>query len=143
MSVKIIKTEGYGLLAEVEVNGRHLNVMDNFSVLSGERQRPEVLAGQVIQDSQVEFDFLEDDAPWTWEEMFSGNPKHKKRLVLRHIDEWAYDAYGELLSINPVVVDFGAIQLDIGDFTHDPQCVGEWVLVKVARIDMWVQCLRV
>ncbi len=139
MSVKIINTEGYGLLAEVEVNGRRLHVMDDFSSLPGELcQRRGIFPGKLMHNCQPEFDFLESEEPWTWEDMFLGNPKREKRLV--RTGDWAYDAYGTVISIKPVVVDFGAIQLEIGDFTQDPRCVGEWVLVKIARLDMTIVC---
>ena len=64
--------------------------------------------------------------------MFSGNPDHDKRLV--HIDGWKYEGYGEIVSVDPTVIDFGIIQLEAGPNTHDQRCIGEYVMVIIDRL---------
>lgn len=66
--------------------------------------------------------------------MFSGNPKHEKKLV--RIGDWSYEAYGQITSINPVVADFGLLSLELGELTNDPRCLGEWIVEKIDRLEL-------
>ena len=65
----------------------------------------------------------------SWDSMFRGNPERRKELIPK--GNWSYDAYGEVISVRPVVVDFGDLQFEIGDFTSDRRCIGEFIQVTI------------
>ena len=66
--------------------------------------------------------------------MFQGNPDRKKELV--QTGDWSYDGLGEIVSVSPVVVDFGDFSFEIGDFSNDEQCVGEFIHIIIDRLDL-------
>ena len=70
----------------------------------------------------------------SWESMFNGNPERRKELI--PTGHWSYNGYGEIISVRPVVVDFGDFEFEIGDFTSDQRCVGEFIHVIIDRLDM-------
>ena len=125
MTVEVIETDGLGMEARVRVDGVELVVMDDFTFLPSD----------AIDLEHPEFGYLEDDSrDSTWEAMFSGNPQREKRL--KRLQGWEYDGFGQVVSIKPVVVDFGVLELEIGDFTNDERCVGQWIKVPIARLDL-------
>lgn len=71
----------------------------------------------------------------SWEEKFNKNKDQKKSLI--HIEKWAYDGLGQIISINPVIADFGDIELELGYFTHDTRCIGEYIYEKIDRLDIY------
>ena len=114
------------LLAEVRVDGQVLGVMDEFSPIS-----PEEWARGLFEFGAL---LRDDDDPGGWERTFGGNPERVKRLV--RTGDWSYEGYGQVVSIRPVVVDFGVLRLEVGDWTNDSRCVGEYVFVPIARLDL-------
>jgi len=70
----------------------------------------------------------------SWDEMFRGNSGGKKELV--KTGDWSYDGYGEIISVDPVVADFGDFTFEIGDFTTDQRCVGEFIHIVIDRLDL-------
>ena len=60
-----IQTEDFALAAEVEIDGRRLIVMDQFSPPGGKRT-----AGVLRDVTPTAYEF----APLPWEAVFSGNP---------------------------------------------------------------------
>ncbi len=70
----------------------------------------------------------------SWEERFSKNNSRLKSLV--HTGDWSYDAFGQIISINPVVADFGDIKLELGNFTHDSRVIGEYIYERIERLDI-------
>ncbi len=129
-TVEFLRTEGEYLLTEVRVDGQALGVMAEFSPLPpGEWER-----------SHFEFSALtadDDDDADGWEKTFGGNPERVKRLV--RTGHWSYDGYGQIVSIQPVVVDFGVLSLELGDWTHDARCIGEYVFVPIARLNLHIR----
>ena len=123
MEVEVLKTDGYGLLAEVRVGDQILGVMDDFSMIPAEYMRK----------TEPEFSYLGLEE-YSWEQRFSGNPHHDKKLV--RTGDWSYDAYGQIVSIKPVVADFGLVTLEIGDFTNDERCIGEWIVEWIDRLEL-------
>jgi hypothetical protein len=121
MEIKIIKSDGYGLLAEVEIDEQCFGVMDDFSMIPPE----------YIDYSRPELSHLTIDG-YPWEMMFNGNPNKEKKLVRN--GDWTYNAYGQITSICPVVADFGLFTLELGNFTTDQRCVGEWIVEKIDRL---------
>ena len=82
-------------------------------------------------DVELSASLLDDDEPW--EVIFSGNPDRRK--VLEHIEGWRYRAFGEVVSIDPVVVDCGMIQIPDVFHSSDPRVVGEFVAFMITRLD--------
>ena len=125
MNALLIQTEGFALAAEVEINGHRLIVMDQFSPPGGKR------GAGVLQDVRLSADEF---APLTWEAVFSGNPNAEKRLT--HVTGWTYLGYGQVVQVDPMIVDFGFLQLEVGPRTHDRRCVGEFVKIKIDRLSL-------
>ncbi len=75
------------------------------------------------------------DWPIEWETVFSEN-KTKKKTIEHEGIECSYSAYGQILSINPVKVDFGDIILELGEWTHDNNVIGEFIFWKIDRLDV-------
>ncbi|NOZ95394.1 MAG: hypothetical protein GXP47_11760 [Acidobacteria bacterium] len=80
----------------------------------------------------VRFDHLEEG--FSWEDVFHGNPNKQKCLT--STGEWSYDAFGQIVSINPVQADFGPIVLELGEWTHDERVVGEYIYWRISRLDV-------
>ena len=124
MKATLIETEGYGLKAVIEIDGRRLNVMDDIS-----------LPGKSAE-SGTEFDIelspmcLGDQ---TWDEMFKGNPE--KKMDIEPLNGWKYMAFGKIAQINPVIVDCGILKLRDVIHTHDERCIGKYVAININRLD--------
>ena len=82
-------------------------------------------------DVELSASLLDDDE--SWETMFSGNPERRK--ALEHIDGWSYRAFGEVVSIGPVVVDCGMIQIPEVFHSNDARIVGEFVSFTITRLE--------
>src|SRR5262245_43370263 len=121
MNAVLIRTEGFALAADVEIDSHRLVVMDQFSPL-GER----AAAGQLLQNARLSADVF--DLP-SWEQMSSGNPERRKCLV--HLTGWSYLGYGQVVRVNPMVVDFGMARLDVGPPIRDERWTGEFVKIKI------------
>ena len=80
----------------------------------------------------VEFSHISGDNPW--EEIFNNNPRENMCLV--KINGWSYNGYGKIVSINPVIANFGHISLDLGDWTNDVRVIGEYIYWKILRLDI-------
>ena len=124
--VNLVRTEGWGLEAEVILEGQKLTVMDTFSPAS--QPAP---PGQLENVQFVANEFT----PQTWEEIFSGNPHRLK--TLKQARGWRYEGYGEVIGVNPMRIDFGILTLQAGPHTHDERCVGEFVRLWIDRLDLY------
>lgn len=71
----------------------------------------------------------------SWEVIFSENKNHSKTLE-KEKNECSYLAYGQILSINPVTVDFGDIIMENGPSTNDDRVIGEFIYSKIDRLDV-------
>lgn len=82
---RLISMNGPWLEAVIEIEGRRLTVMDEFSC-TGPGTSPQ--PGQQIE---MEFSplFLEDE---TWDAIFKGNPS--RRVGLDQLDGWRYHPFG-------------------------------------------------
>ena len=94
--------------------------------------KDDFISGEV---AEVDFDHLEGNM--SWEERFSRNSKKEKSLT--HTGNWSYDGLGIIVSINPVIADFGDIKLDLGYFTHDPRVIGEYIYERIERLDIFLK----
>jgi hypothetical protein len=70
-----------------------------------------------------------------WEIIFSENKSQSKSLEKEN-GYCSYQAYGQILSINPVVVDFGYIKMEIGNWTNDNRVIGDYIYWKIDRLDV-------
>jgi len=126
MEISLIETNGYALDAKVEIKGQVFIVMDDISYPGKNHTLGPV--------RNVEIGYLTVD-PYAWNATFSGNPDHLK--TLSHSDNWNYLGYGQILTINPVLIDFGIFTLEYDDLkTNDERCVGEYVVVKIDRLSI-------
>ena len=125
MRVKLIQTEGPWLAATVQHNEQVLCVMDEFSI--DIRSAPK--SGEYFD---VELSALvEEDT--SWEAMFAGSPERKK--ALEPLSGWSYRAFGQILSISPVVVDCGLLSIPDVLHTHDARVIGEFIAFTISRLD--------
>ncbi len=123
MKAKFLSSEGEYLDATIEVNGKLLHVMDEFTrdgLYSGDIVNIEIFPG--IYDESEE-----------WESMFSGNPDARKDL--EHQSGWCYRAYGIISSINPVMVDVGLLEIEAPIQSNDDRLVGEPIAFTIKRFD--------
>lgn len=130
MRVKLIKTDGPWLMATIQHGERQLCVMDEFSF-------SDISAPNPGEEFDVELSANPDEDE-SWEELFRGNPE--KRKDLDAIEGWSYRAFGEIVSIHPVVVDCGIIAIDNVIDTNDPRVIGEYIAFMVTRLDATVTC---
>lgn len=92
--------------------------------------------GDTFRDGeQVEVEFSALDYPASWEAIFSEN-RERKLCLDPASEKCVYYAYGKILSLSPIVADFGDIKLSIGDWTHDEQIIGEYIYWKIDRLDI-------
>lgn len=124
MKTKFISTEGTYLAAIVEIEDISYCVMDEITLSADDMPKP----GQYF-DFQFS-NLLDEDE--SWESIFTSNPQKKKCLV--QLEGWKYKAYGEVISINPVVVDCGILQEEDVFHTNDPSVIGEFVAFTVSRL---------
>ncbi|QIF01783.1 hypothetical protein [Roseimicrobium sp. ORNL1] len=126
MKATLIKTDGPWLEAEIAIGTERFIVMDVFSP----DDRPARPAGSEFY-IELSVGMLNEEE--SWEFFFASNPEQKK--CLEHLDGWRYRAYGEILSINPAVVDCGLLQVeDVFDF-RDSRVIGEFVSFTIDRLD--------
>lgn len=122
MKATFIRTEGEYLEAVIKASGSEFVVVDEFG---GEDMTPG-------EEFEVELSPLVVD-PGEWDEIFAGNPGGEKGL--RRVAGWRYLALGEVVSVDPVVVDCGVLSIAEPFFSHDERCVGEFVGFPIARLD--------
>lgn len=103
-----------------------LSVMDEFTI--DERSAPAI--GDEF-DVELSASLLDDGE--AWEVMFAGNPD--KRKVLERVGGWSYRAFGEVVSIDPVVVDCGMIQIPDVFHSNDSRVIGEFIAFTITRLD--------
>jgi len=120
---QLLSTEGYGLAARFRLKGKEYGAMDDFTAFPPDG----------VDWSSPEFSILR-LREQAWDSMFRGNPERRKELI--PTGQWSYYGYGEIVSVRPVVVDFGDFTFDIGDITSDQRCVGEFIHVIIDCLDL-------
>lgn len=123
MKVLLLRTEGYGLEAEIEVDGCRLRVMDAIST-PGRPTPPGPIPAAVFTAVVV--------APASWNRAISENPECEKRL--EPLWGWRHRGYGEITSLDPLRADLGTLVLEL-NLPPDPvrQC-GDFVALAIDRI---------
>ena len=125
MRVSLISTEGPWLEATLKTPEGILRVMDEFSI--DERSAPGI---SEEFDIELSAQLNEDES---WESIFTGNSNCRK--TLERITGWIYRAFGEVLSIAPVVVDCGVMHIPDVFHSNDPRVIGSFVSFTVTRLD--------
>jgi hypothetical protein len=123
--VYLISTMGYALEAEISFRGIRLCVMDDFSDID-DPAHPGPLDDVSLTADEI--NALE------WEEAFQGNPNREKKLV--QVMGFHYRGLGQIVSINPTVVDLGVAFFELGPRTNDERCIGEFVAVNIDRLGL-------
>ena len=128
MKVVLIRTEGYGLTADIEVDGQQLVVVDRVS--ASDRA---VDCGPV-SDPRFEVVTL---ALRSWERAFEDNVEREKKLL--HQRGWRYLGFGEIVSVGPaaVTVDLGVLVLELHFEDAELDWVGEFIAIPIERIALW------
>lgn len=126
MIAKLISTDGPWLEAVLEIGGNRFTVMDEFSL--DERTCP-----ALGSEFDAELSALLDNGEDSWESMFSSN--HEMRRCLVPLSGWRYQAFGRIVSISPVIVDCGLLQVPDVLHTNDPRVIGEFIAFGVSRLD--------
>ncbi len=127
MKVEIINTDWFldqdSLEGTVTFKGRNGGYVDAFSY------GQDFSKGEIVDVDLTSIDFF-----LKWEVRFSEN-KNKEKLLVK-IKDWEYEGYGQIRAINPVVVDFGDIELEIGYWTNDVRVIAEYIYWKIDRLDI-------
>lgn len=125
MEIRLECTEGPARVAEAWVNGRLLIVMDEYS-----RPGEDVTAG-VLTDAR--FTYLTEEG-FSWDQAIAGN--RAERRIIEHVRGWRYVGCGKVLQIMPVVIDFGLLQMEDANWSHDESLVGQFVRVQIDRLSI-------
>lgn len=88
------------------------------------------------KDEIINVNFEQLEYPLDWEIIFNKNIKSEKRIEKASNSDWNYYAYGKIKQINPIIADFGDISLEIGNWTNDPNVIGEYIYWKIDRLDI-------
>ena len=127
MEVRMEHTEGFARKAEVLVDGESLIVCDGVS--APERR----CAPGVIENVKFSYPSLEG---FQWSRAVGENPSHKVRL--EHVLGWSYVGFGRVISIMPVTIDFGMLELEDPNWSDDKNLEGKYVKVSIDRLDLSV-----
>ena len=125
MEVRMEHTEGFARKAEVLLDNESLIVCDGVST-------PEMRCGPgVIGNVKFSYPSLEG---FQWSQAIKDNPSNRVRL--EHIRGWSYMGFGRVLSIMPVTIDYGMIQLEDPNWSDDEALAGKYVKVMIDRLDL-------
>ena len=125
MEVRMEQTEGLGRQAEVWVDGHLLCVCDGVSAPDA-RAAPGVL-------EDVKFEYMGAEG-FSWAEAVRGNPAKKR--TLEPLGRWSYVGYGQVMSIMPVVIDFGLVVMEDANWTTDEKLVAKFVRIAIDRLEI-------
>ena len=60
----------------------------------------------------------------------------EKEISLKYAGDWSYAGYGKVVSVHPVILDFGEFQIDSGDWSNDQALLGEIIFLKIDKLDI-------
>ena len=118
-------TQGLGRRAEVWVDGTLLVVSDGIS-RAGRKCGPGEL-------TSVKFSYVSPGG-FTWDQAASGNPGERRSLD--RVEGWSYVGYGRIISVMPVVIDFGLLAMEDPNWSSDEGLVGRYVCIPIDRLDI-------
>ena len=118
-------TRGLGKQAEVWMSGNLLTVCDGVSPSAGCCPPGEM--------ESVKFSYM-NAAGFAWDQAVRENPSRRKQLD--PAGGWSYMGFGQVVSIMPVVVDFGLFRMEDANWTTDEDLVGRYVRIPVDRLEI-------
>ena len=118
-------TEGLGREAEVWLDGHSLRVCDSIS-----RPQKPCPAG-ILRDAKFTYASM---SGFSWEKALGSNPSNKK--LLDPVRRWSYVGFGQIVSIMPVVIDFGLLQMEDANWSNDETLIGRFVKVPIDRLEI-------
>jgi len=125
MEVRMEHTEGFARKAEVLLGDESLIVCDGVST-------PELrCAPGVIENVKFSYPSLEG---FQWSHAVRENPSNKVRL--EHVRGWSYVGFGRVVSIMPVTIYFGMLELEDPNWSDDKNLEGKYVKVSIDRLDL-------
>ena len=125
MEVRMEHTEGFARKAEVLVDDESLIVCDGVST-------PARRCGPgVIENVKFSYPSLEG---FQWSQAVRENPSNK--VLLEHVSGWSYIGFGRVVSIMPVTIDFGMLELEDPNWSDDKNLAGKYVKVSIDRLDL-------
>ena len=118
-------TEGFARKAEILLDNESLIVCDSVST-------PELrcIPG-VIENAKFSYPSLEG---FEWPQAVRDNPS--SRVSLDQVSGWSYTGFGRVMSIMPVVIDFGVLELESPNWCDDERLTGRYVKVSIDRLDL-------
>lgn len=125
MRVVLLASEGYGGTAQIEVDGQPLLVRDALSE-PGEPAAPGPIAAARFRAVAP--------VPASWPRAAERNPERLKKL--EHVRGWRYLGFAEILGVNPVRADLGALVLELDLPAAGPELVGRHVVLDIDRITL-------
>ncbi|MEI7836913.1 MAG: hypothetical protein WCK05_10955 [Planctomycetota bacterium] len=124
--VRMEWTDGPGRAAAIWVGGTMLHVCDNVSTPEC-RCRPGVLENVCLT--------YVTDVGASWGDSIRDNPTGRKQLeAIRH---WSYLGSGRIVSLMPVMIDFGLVAMPDPRWSTDDSLIGRDVQVTIDRLDLW------
>ena len=81
----------------------------------------------------VRFSYMSIESP-NWAEAIKANKAKRKRL--EKVRAWSYTGYGQVVSVMPVVVDFGLLCMEDPNWATDEGLVGNYVKVAIDRLEI-------
>jgi len=123
VNVVLLRTEGYGRAAEIDVGGLRLTVVDGIS--SAEAPAP---AG-LVENSKFDVVFV---VPGSWRRAVDANPDGERKLEPQW--GWRYLGFGRVVSLDPVRLDFGVLELELALPPDEDRQVGDSVCLAIDRI---------
>ena len=118
-------TDGFARKAEILLDEESLIVCDSVST-------PELRCSPgVIENPKFSYPSLEG---FEWPQAVRDNPS--SRVSFDHVSGWSYIGFGRVLSIMPVVIDFGVLELEAPNWCDDERLAGRYVKVSVDRLDL-------
>ena len=118
-------TQGRGGRAEVWVDDALLTVCDGVS----DAQQP-CPPGEL---ADVRFRYVT-EAPVPLAETIGENPRRRK--ALEPAGNWAYIALGQVVSLMPVVIDFGLMRMEDAGWATDESLIGKFVRIHIDRLEI-------
>jgi len=106
-----------------------------FTSQSGNDFEAFFCGNEIIPSNYANVEFCSLDYDLDWNIIFTENKSKIKKLI-KEKGYCSYQSYGQILSINPTVVDFGDIIMEIGLSTNDEKVVGEFIYWKIDRLDI-------
>lgn len=125
MNVVLIETEGYGGDAVVEVNGQRLTVRDALSTLD----RP-ARPGPV---PDARFEAVTAD-PRVTKRVLGENPERIE--ALEHRWGWRYLGRGRIVSLAPLRIGLGVLDLELDAQPNEHRALGDYVAIEIDRISV-------